>query len=113
MNPFGTKGTVLPKSPRKFGGTGLGLAICKRLAESMNGSIGLESKPGTGSTFWVVFKFERQSEAQTRPQSIRKFLNTRVLIVDDNETSRRFLHQQIVAWGLSNGCARTGEEAFP
>jgi PAS domain S-box-containing protein len=97
---------------RKFGGTGLGLAICKRLAESMHGSIGLKSKPGEGSTFWVVFKFDRQGEAQTQPRSIRKFLDTRVLIVDDNETSREFLHQQIVAWGLSSGCARTGQEAL-
>jgi signal transduction histidine kinase len=40
---------------RQFGGTGLGLAICRKLIESHDGYLTIESKPGKGTTVRAIF----------------------------------------------------------
>ena len=46
-------------------GTGLGLSICRRLADLMNGKVGLSSKVKEGSSFWIEIPLTLQNNELT------------------------------------------------
>jgi signal transduction histidine kinase len=45
---------------KSYEGTGIGLALVRKTAERMGGKVGVESRPGKGSRFWLEFKKANQ-----------------------------------------------------
>ncbi len=97
---------------RSFGGTGLGLSIVRRLAELMDGTVGVSSVVGEGSTFWFALPMRKVAPAEQVAPSIAPRAGRRVLVVDDNETNRRVLATRLAHVGYDVALASSGREAL-
>ncbi len=115
---------------RTYGGTGLGLTICKRLAELMGGSIGVESSTETGSTFWFTVVMEKLIHPLRNPPSVGEGTSSstlqgavnagaehsagrvRILLTEDDPNAQKIVPRLLKNYGYQVDVASDGMEAL-
>ena len=111
---FGVFEQVDSSMARKFGGTGLGLTICSRLTELMQGRMWLESEEGVGSQFHFTMRLEiaAESSADSTSGDLAVIRGMRVLVVDDNASSRHALSEILHRWHMQPTAVSNAETAL-
>ena len=103
-------------------GTGIGLSISKQLIEMMGGTIGVTSKVGEGSEFWIELNGELNVTTElepkrTEPQFIPPLYNPNIsdhniLVAEDNPTNQALIINQLKTLGYNAELVNNGQEAL-
>ncbi len=105
---------------RNYGGSGLGLTISSQLVQMMGGTLQVQSEPGQGSRFFFTVTLRRPAApasdsavtASDEPPVCGELAGLRMLVVDDNTTSRQILVRTLAGWGVAVAEADSGDEAL-
>ena len=108
---------------REFEGAGLGLTISRQLVELMNGSLGVESEEGRGSTFYFTLPYcapgekcpydpEKIPKAPKQDREIKTEKKIKVLIAEDNMINLLALSKFLEAKGTDVVGVGNGKEAL-
>ncbi len=89
---------VNPALAAKHDGTGLGLAISREIVQRMEGSMGVESIPDKGSTFWFTVRLH-EAMSPNRPSG-RLGSGGTVLLIEGRENTAKSIGDHLEAWGL-------------
>jgi signal transduction histidine kinase/ActR/RegA family two-component response regulator len=113
---FGAFERVEDSYAQSQSGTGLGMPLTKRLAEVNDGSVGFESAPEKGSTFWLVLPSVECTEYSTEDIEDVEFSisgdGDTILLVDHNEETRSMLEQYLSKHGFSVLQATSGSQVM-
>lgn len=106
---------------RKYGGTGLGLSISKRLAELMEGSIGVDSQEGEGSLFYFIIPLQtaRFNEISSKDEvgiplvgiSEKPLSAITILLAEDNKANQKLAMMLLKKIGYESVLVENGREA--
>ena len=97
---------------RRYGGTGLGLAISKQIIELMEGTIGVSSRAGEGTTFWFNLSLPVDPKPIFSFPPPADLTGVRVMIVSDHEIKRHILQEQFSGWGMRSDARAMDPEAL-
>jgi signal transduction histidine kinase len=106
---------------RKFGGTGLGLAISKRIVEMMDGTMGVSSTVGKGSTFWFTVKAKcvpgpeaagMDAAVAAAADAAGIFAGCRILLAEDIDINREIVAALLESTQVEIDSVGNGKDAL-